>query len=119
MTVKWCVSFSIGYARVCPDLQRLCRSMDGIPFFEGDNETPFPGTVYLGHLTDSDAGFTLWCKQDCSGRTHTADTSGRIAQDPLADNVPLLNKEVQVEVPDVPSGRNYFIMCTLACPPRV
>ncbi|EIW55685.1 uncharacterized protein TRAVEDRAFT_50175 [Trametes versicolor FP-101664 SS1] len=67
-------------------------SMDDIPFFEGDNKTPFPGTIYLGHLTDSDAGFALW------------------SQEPLADNVPLLNKEVAVEVPNVPSGRNYFIM---------
>ncbi|KAI0826586.1 hypothetical protein BC628DRAFT_1419089 [Trametes gibbosa] len=67
-------------------------STDGIPLFIPETHAPWPGTVWLGELTDTSSGFTFW------------------ALEPLADGFPLLNKEVQVVVPNVPSGSNYIII---------
>ncbi|KAI0777693.1 hypothetical protein BD413DRAFT_186913 [Trametes elegans] len=65
---------------------------EGYPVYQSDNKTPLVGDVFLSRLTNSSvSGLQIWSQQ------------------PLVHNVPLVNQQAQVVVPNVPTGHSYFI----------
>ncbi|OSD08030.1 hypothetical protein PYCCODRAFT_1430218 [Trametes coccinea BRFM310] len=70
--------------------QTIKWSAQGVQVFTPAGK-PIPGTIWLGHLTNSTSGFWLW-----------VDT-------PLADGFALASEEVQIIVPNVPTASDYFI----------
>ncbi|KAH9896879.1 hypothetical protein C8Q73DRAFT_687577 [Cubamyces lactineus] len=77
------------------ELQTVQWSTTGIQVFGPDGKTPLTGHLWLGHLTNTSdpdsSGYWLWVNE------------------PLSVNFPLSAGQVDVMVPEVPTGSVYFV----------
>ncbi|KAI0330335.1 hypothetical protein GY45DRAFT_764946 [Cubamyces sp. BRFM 1775] len=77
------------------ELHTVQWSTTGIQVFGPDGKTPLTGQLWLGHLTNSSdpdsSGYWLW------------------VDEPLSSNFPLSTGQVDIMVPEVPTGSVYFL----------
>ncbi|KAI0653921.1 hypothetical protein C8Q70DRAFT_553319 [Cubamyces menziesii] len=77
------------------EIQTVKWSTTGIQVFQPDGKTPLTGQLWLGHLTNTSepgsSGYWLW------------------VDEPLSVNFPLSTGQVDVMVPEVPTGSVYLV----------
>ena len=105
-------------SRRCVVVHSVRRTTDGFNVYDPSLK-PLPGTIYIGHLTET--GQQIWCQ--CTVHLNSvAPSASRLTflcpvNAPLAQNFTLADAQVDVIAPALPTAKNYFLVCTCSLPP--